>query len=167
MASLGGVGCSLLGSPVSVFISCLMAASSLTGGFSSPWWPPSDPATSFSPLLELAFDLPEPSSLALLSSDECGEGKLSVSELLLAPPGKAQGKGADDKAGVCTMKYSSLSFHLWMEGQGGTKLQQGFQDCHCRTRSCPRLFYSSTTFSSLNRDFKSTIKCNQIHQLNH
>lgn len=43
-------------------------------------------------MLELAFDLLEPSSLALLSSDECGEGKLSVSELLLAPPGRDRGQ---------------------------------------------------------------------------
>ncbi|TNN69036.1 hypothetical protein EYF80_020739 [Liparis tanakae] len=96
MASLGDVGCacSLLGSPVSVFISCLMtdSASSLTGGFSSPAWPASDPATSLSPVVELAFDLLAPSSLALLSSDECGEGKLSVSELLLAPPGRDRGQ---------------------------------------------------------------------------
>ena len=94
VASLADVGCSLLGSPISVFISSLMAesASSLIGGFSSPAGPESDPVASLSPLLELVFDLLEPSSLALLSSDECGEGKLSVSELLLAPPGKTKRK---------------------------------------------------------------------------
>jgi len=92
VASLGGAGCScsLLGSPISVFISCLMteSASSLTRGFSSPAWPTSDLAASLSAAMEPAFGRLEPSSLTLLSSDECGEGKLSVSELLLAPPGR-------------------------------------------------------------------------------
>lgn len=91
VTSLGGVDCSLLGSPGSLLISCLMAASSLTAAFSSPALVP---ALSLSPVLEPAFDLAEASSLVLLSSDECGEGKLSVSELLLAPPGRQKATAA-------------------------------------------------------------------------
>lgn len=90
VTSLGVVDCSLLGSPGSVFISCLMAASSLTVGFSSPVCPPLAPVLSLSPAFEPAFDRVDASSLALVSSDECGEGKLSVSELLLAPPARAR-----------------------------------------------------------------------------
>lgn len=43
--------------------------------------------------LGVALGRDEPSSLTLLSSEERGEGRLSVSELLLAPPGQMGDKG--------------------------------------------------------------------------
>lgn len=115
VASLGGVGCSwsLLGSPVSVLISCLMeSASSLTGGFSSPAWLVSARSSFLSPVFELPFALLEASSLALLSSDECGEGRLSVSELLLAPPGRDAGFERKQIRGLYYKCFISFTFFL-------------------------------------------------------
>ena len=93
-ACIGCICCSLPGSPASVFTSCLMVAlsgSPGTGGFSStePWSEPD--AASFSPLLPAEPLAPPSPSLGLLSSEERGDGRLSVSELLLAPPGGREG----------------------------------------------------------------------------
>ena len=94
---IGCVCCSLLGSPASVFTSCLMVAlsgSPWAGSFSSaePW---SEQDASFSPLLPEAALVRPSLSLSLLSSEERGDGRLSVSELLLAPPGgREEGRGS-------------------------------------------------------------------------